>query len=466
VRTLLCAGITALTLSLLPTAAGAGEGPFLHEQMLRLHADRAPLGAADVTPPTTSQLAHRARGTSPVVMGYLPYWVSANELPWEHLDVVAWFSAEMNGDGSLGDTHGWGGSGSDALISAAHQAGAIVVLSTTRFGGSNLAELLGNPTARSNAIDNLVAAMLDGGGDGLDIDFEGLELDNRDDLVDFIIALRAAMDTAQPGSHLSLATPAVDWDGAYDYDVLANHSDLLFVMGYAFAGSWSNPKPNAPLEASDQWGSRSLQWSARDYIQWAGIENAPGIILGLPLYGNTWDAASAELGSTATGSHSSTFYASCQERFAQYGRNWDSDSSTPWTAWNDGGQWQQLWCEDEVSIAMKAQMALDEGLGGFGFWALNYDEGDELLWQTVTDLLGGPGGGDDDDSSGDDDDSSGDGDSTAPAGDDDDDDRNDGGRSGCTDCQGSLSGAAAAPTTGTLLAAVLWMATARRRRCR
>ena len=91
-------------------------------------------------------------------MGYLPYWVSANELPWEHLDVVAWFSAEMNGDGSLGDTHGWGGSGSDALISAAHQAGAIVVLSTTRFGGSNLAELLGNPTARSNASDSVHSA--------------------------------------------------------------------------------------------------------------------------------------------------------------------------------------------------------------------------------------------------------------------------------------------------------------------
>ena len=37
------------------------------------------------------------------------------------------------------------------------------------------------------AVGNLVAAMLDGGGDGIDIDFEGLELDNRDDLVDFIV---------------------------------------------------------------------------------------------------------------------------------------------------------------------------------------------------------------------------------------------------------------------------------------
>ena len=38
-----------------------------------------------------------------------------------------------------------------------------------------------------------------------------------------------------------------------------------------------------------------------------------------------------------------------------------------------------MWCEDDISIAMKAQMALDEGLGGFGLWALDYDDDDELL---------------------------------------------------------------------------------------
>ena len=59
---------------------------------------------------------------------------------------------------------------------AAHAAGAIVVLSTTRFGGSALAELLGSVVARNNAINSLVNAMVDGGGDGIDVDFEGLDL--------------------------------------------------------------------------------------------------------------------------------------------------------------------------------------------------------------------------------------------------------------------------------------------------
>ena len=95
----------------------AAEGPFVHEQMLRSHEGLAPITASDVGFPTAAQLANRGRSDGPIVMGYLPYWVSAENLPWQHLDVLAWFSAEVNADGSLEDTHGWGGSGSDGVLS-------------------------------------------------------------------------------------------------------------------------------------------------------------------------------------------------------------------------------------------------------------------------------------------------------------------------------------------------------------
>jgi len=469
-----------MLLSLAPATAEAGEGPFLHQQMLRAHAGEEPVLGQDLLFPSAAQLEGRGRDEHAIVMGYLPYWVSADNLPWEHLDVIAWFSAEMNTDGSLGNSHGWGGAGSDALIDAAHAVGARVVLSTTLFGGGALGELLGSVVARNNAINSLVSAMIDGGGDGIDVDFEGLDLANREDLSAFIIALRAAMDIASPGSHLSLATPAVDWDGSYDYDVLASNSDLLFIMGYAFAGSWSGPKPNAPLASSSQWGSRSLQWSAQDYIEWGGVDNAPGIVMGLPLYGNQWTTSSGDVGADAIAHVGSTFYATCAERFDEHGRNWDSDSSTPWAAWQEGSQWRQMWCEDDISIGMKAQMALDEGLGGFGFWALDYDEGDALLWETVGAVLDGSYGGDDDDSAGDDDDDSAQGDDDDSAGDDDDsaggdddDDTGGGGRgqrSGCGSggchAASALGAVTAAPSSALAAGLILAALVGRRRRLR
>ena len=476
----LLAAVALSIASLLPASNVAAQSAWQspHETLLRAHQGSTPLRAENVGFPTKAQLEHRARDKGVTVMGYLPYWEDANNLPWEHLDVLAWFSAEVEADGSLSDLHGWGGSGSDALIEAAHAAGAIVVLSATRFGDEELAELLSSPTRRTTAVNNLIDAMTAGGGDGIDIDFEGLDLANRNDFINFIVELRTAMQLAQPDSYLSLATPAVDWDGAYDYDVLAEHSDLLFIMGYAFSGSWSDPRPNAPLWSSDQWGSRSLQWSAQDYIEWAGIENASEIVMGLPLYGGTWIANSDQLGAESIDYLGATFYDTCQQRFEERGRYWDSDSDTPWIAWQQDGQWRQTWCEDEVSIALKAQMALDQGLGGFGFWALNYDDADPSLWAAVSEVIEGrlqtgddddSAGGDDDDSAGGDDDDSTTGANNDSAGWDEDDalDPRDG--AGCESPGSCNHGGAKHVGTrlkaGLLLALLIWPLAARRKRC-
>ncbi|MCP4867860.1 MAG: hypothetical protein GY898_03985 [Proteobacteria bacterium] len=404
-------------------AALLGGWTSVHQQALEAHADAPTFAADSVVWPTPEQLAVReARGVGgPTVMGYLPYWVEPTSIPWESLDILAWFSTNTNADGSLGNDHGWGDEAALEVIGAAHAAGARVVLSTTRFGGDDVAELLNNPTASQNAIANLVDAMVAGGGDGIDIDYEGLNASDRDLMVEFIVDLRAAMDDAQPGSLLTMATPAVDWGGAWDYDALATYADVLFIMGYAFAGGWSNPKPNAPLDGSDRWGSRSLRWSVQDYLEWGGAHNADKIVLGLPLYGHDWESEGPEVPGTslAGGDDWARFFDTCQDQFATHGFDWDDAAATPHTSWQDGGTWHQLWCEDVDSIVLKAAMAWEEGIGGFGFWALNYDDGDAELWGEISELVQEWEGvdGDDDDAT-DDDDSAGDDDDLA--GDDDD----------------------------------------------
>ena len=60
----------------------AADTPFVHQQMLRSHEGYPPITAEDVGFPTGAQLANRGRSEKPIVMGYLPYWVSAQNLPW------------------------------------------------------------------------------------------------------------------------------------------------------------------------------------------------------------------------------------------------------------------------------------------------------------------------------------------------------------------------------------------------
>ena len=401
-----------------PVLLGAGAPRSVHEQALLDHADLPPFDADDVVPPTAEQKASRARDEGgPTVMGYLPFWVEPENIPWEFIDILAWFSVPTNADGSLGNDHGWGDEGADALIAAAHEVGAKVVLSTTRFGGDEVHELLSDPVASAAAIDNLVQAMLDGGGDGIDVDFEGLLYADRDALVSFVQELRAALDTAQPGSLLTMATPAVDWSGAWDYDVLAESADVLFIMGYVFHGTWSNPGPVAPLDPGPPWGNRCLRWAVQDYLEWGGEQNADRFVLGLPLYGYHWEAADSELGAAAVGDAWSVFWHSALPLADEHGSSWDEVSATPWSTWEESpGDFRQLWYEDAESIRLKALMTRDEGIGGFGFWALNYDEGDPDLWQAIGEVVDDWGDDDDDD---DDDSAAHDDDDSAPLDDDD-----------------------------------------------
>lgn len=403
-----------LALLVLATPVSAFERPSPHQDAMRAHAGDLPFSIESVVGPTAEQIAARTTGGA-TVMGYLPYWSSPSNLPWSQLDILAYFSVEVDADGDLGSDHGWGDAAALSLIDEAHAAGVSVILSATRFGGSALAPLLGSATNRANCIDNLVARMIAGNGDGLDIDFEGVNLSNREDMVAFVQDLRVAMDAAQPGSLLTLATPAIDWSGSWDYDVIADNSDYLFIMGYAFAGSWSNPQPNAPLDAGGPWGtSRSLRWSVQDYVQWGGLYNADKIILGLPLYGYDWEATSDQIGADDDGETDVLFWDEFAALEVGATLGYESVSATPYAVWQEGSQWHQMWYEDVTSITAKAEMARDEGIGGFGFWAMNYDSNDSALWTGIQDTLEGwdgdlPGDDDDDDDDstdpGDDDDS-------------------------------------------------------------
>ena len=351
--------------------ASAQPTDSVHEYFLEANRHAPTFSPEAVAPAPTTKSSHDGPG---VVMGYLPYWESPEGLPWQTLDIVA---------GSLESNHGWTGDSAAALITEAHAADARVVLVATRFGGDRLEAFFADPDAPGAAIENLVQLMIDGGGDGLDIDFEGLPSNRRDDYTAFIEGLRAELDSEAPGSLLTQALPAVDWRGSYNYRALAAASDYLFIMGYAFSGAWSDPKPNAPLDSGDLWGSRDLRWSARDYIEHVAPEHAERVLMGLPLYGRDWEVESEEMGAAATGDDWVNFFRDTVRLWDHEGTQFEPVSATPWTVYNPSTL-RQAWYEDVQSISLKAEMAREEGLGGFGFWALGYSDGHQELWDEVT----------------------------------------------------------------------------------
>jgi hypothetical protein len=332
-----------------------------------MHAAARVRPAAHAAPPARAVPPPLA-GPTRRMYGYLPYWTyDVADVPFEHITDLAVFSVSADADGSLSELSRWTGRAADA-VRLGHAAGVRVHLCVTQFDRDTLDSILGSSSARARLVSAVATQLRAYGADGVNIDFEGVRAGQRANMVSLVRELKAA-----GVGDVTLATPAVDWSGAWDYATLAEDSDGLFIMGYEYHWSGGDPGPNAPLDDGGVWDSYTLRWTVNDYRS-AGAP-VDKIILGLPLYGHTWPVADAnDVPGTATGRASSITYG---QTLDAAGRRWDAASSSPWYP----GSGTQTWYEDLQSVETRVRWALlEEDLGGVGFWALGYEANDPAFW--------------------------------------------------------------------------------------
>jgi PKD repeat protein len=119
-----------------------------------------------------------------------------------------------------------------------------------------------------------------------------------------------------------------------------------------------------------------------DYLTWGGSANRSKLILGLPFYGYEWPTASTGVPSSTTGAGISMTYDVARVNAAAHGRLWDGASLTPYYVSSSGGV-RQGWYDDAESLGHKWDLVAANDLGGTGIWALNYNTGDDLLWDAL-----------------------------------------------------------------------------------
>jgi len=152
--------------------------------------------------------------------------------------------------------------------------------------------------------------------------------------------------------------------------------DGLFVMAYDMNRS-SIPSPVAPLSGTS--------WNDTQAVSsYAAVAPPAKVLLGVPFYGYDWPTTDGSFGAAATGPPAVVTYG--QVAAAGRPEHWDASSQVPWTAYQDGGgHWHEVYYEDPASLALKAELADREGLGGVGIWALGMDGNDPA---TMAALLG------------------------------------------------------------------------------
>lgn len=340
--------------------------------------------------------------------GYLPYWQMTDAMVAHLTDVpvttLALFSVSAADDGTLDQTQlGYRrmtGDIGQQLIAAAKAHRASVEIVFTSFGldqnhryfgpsadGAEDRHALGHdslweqPPAGpatspgeppwKRTVPELVALVKTLGIDGINVDVELMSNNDFDGYMSFLAELRSALRRAVPNARLTVASTASLHGATQARAAILAGADRVFLMGYDYHWSGSQPGGSAPLDRRD--GVSNLNWSIAQYAA-LGVP-ANQTLLGLPLYGMSWPVSGPGRGAVSLGKGVAWIPANHTDRLLDSGfaPSRDTLQLAEYFITQDGEGWRATYFDSPETLRAKLALARDKGFAGAGFWALGYE---------------------------------------------------------------------------------------------
>lgn len=232
----------------------------------------------------------------------------------------------------------------------------------------------------------LVTAAKDYNLDGINIDIEGLNEDDKDSFTRFIKYLREQLPSNLTLTVAVSANPynyQTGWHGSYDYGEVAKYADSIIVMTYDESYSGSKPGPVASLDFVEK--------SIQELLK---VTTSDKIMLGVPLYGRYWRNSQGGSGvpirevDKLVDMYDGTIKYDSDEQ-SPYAK-FTIDSSDP--EYSIYGQTlkpgnYELWFENEQSYKEKLKLVERYNLKGTATWALGQE--DIKIWNDYDNWLQG-----------------------------------------------------------------------------
>ncbi len=313
-------------------------------------------------------------------------YLTSGEIDYSAVTQIIQFSLVPNSDGSIDAmSNSITPANSSSLISAAHAAGAKVIIC---IGGWNSeSNFLGatSPLNLTNFVSNIVDFVKARGYDGVDIDWETLNLSDALQYTTFITALRTALNGISPRPLLTAATA---WQPAL-FATLSSMFDEINLMSYDFSGAWPGwvTWHNSPVyDGGIKFLSTgSLLPSINDMVDLYTAAGVPAnkLGIGIDFYGYVWSGGSG----TATGGvtapnqtwtiapavQANVPYSTIMQQYynPSYYR-WDANANASYLSIDNSGSANDKFIsyDDEASCKSKVNYVKSSGLGGVIIWEL------------------------------------------------------------------------------------------------
>lgn len=231
----------------------------------------------------------------------------------------------------------------------------------TELSGQELADFINNTESLDHFIQELLSKMETYDVDGIDLDFENIDIAHKKEFSFFIKAL--SNELRKKGLHFSVTIQAQagknDWNGMLGQDIalIGKEADEVRIMIYDRHGEFSEPGPITPID----WFQDVISYNMQKIPQ-------EKIVIALPTYGYLW-------------LEDGTFKSFQYKDFISYmqDKNYDSrrDPKSLEIKYTDGGSIGFL--SDAMAVNQKMNYARNKGLNRFAIW--NFSGTDEKIFE-------------------------------------------------------------------------------------
>lgn len=329
-------------------------------------------------PPGDSGLPAKLGTSGKEIVGFYAEWWGTDNSSFNSMTknkdiigTIAPFWATLNGDASVSDR---GGNDHASVVKAAHanNISALLLINNAKQTGNSspIHTILTNSSLRSKAIDNIEAYIKQYNLDGVNIDFEMVPAQDRENLSAFMKELSARLKPQ--GYTVSIDVfPKQDENNdvavAYDYEALAKYADKIMIMTYDNHGAWSEAGPIADI----RWVENTLKYALK-FIP----KNK--VYLGIAAYGYDWSSKGVE----------SLEYPAITNLIQKFDASvrLDNASKSPHFAYTGpDGINHEVWYENSESLKYKLDLVNKYDIAGAAIWKLG--EEDPGYWQVFKDKL-------------------------------------------------------------------------------
>lgn len=281
----------------------------------------------------------------------------------QHLTYVSPFAYRIREDGDLEQIQDL------PAINAAYAENAVPMMAITNFTSTELGEnlahaVLSNNETVENLLDNIIRTMDQKGYMGLNIDFENVLPDDRENYNRFI---QRAVDRLHPLGYFvsSSLAPKVSAEQtgllytAHDYPAHGRILDWVVLMTYEWGYRLGPPRAISPVNEI----RRVLDYAV-------SVMPRVKIFLGFQIYARDWVLPHVRGQEAETFSNKQAL-----ERAIRYGARiqFDEVAQSPfYRYWDAQGRQHEVWFEDARSAQAKFDLVKEYNLGGISYWALGY----------------------------------------------------------------------------------------------